>query len=178
MRFALGEAAAAHDAKRGARALLALSRSSPEAFRDRDVVANAAAVAVTAALGEPALADEVFATLGGPALGESGPDVLFHVTSFYGGSRGAVRAADLLANPAVLARASPALRITRELKTASCRERPALYERAAADGDERTLALLGAMLAPECSETPGACCAPNDPKLATANGDLRKRLHK
>ena len=178
MRFALGEAAAAHDAKRGARALLALSRSSPEAFRDHDVVANAAAVAVTAALGEPALADEVFATLGGPALGESGPDVLFHMASYYGGSRGAIRAADLLANPAVLARASPALRITRDLKAAPCRERPALYERAAADGDERTLALLGSMLASECPATPGACCAPNDPKLATANGELRKRLHK
>ncbi len=178
MRFALGEAAAAHDAKRGALALLALTKAAPEAFRDRDVIANAAAVSVTVALGEPKLADEVFAALGGPALGENGPDVLFHVTSFYGGSRGAVRATDLLAKPAVLARASPGLRIARELKIAPCRDRAALFERAASEGDDRALAMLGAMLAPECAATPGACCAPNDAKLAAANVELRRRLRK
>jgi hypothetical protein len=178
MRFALGEAAAAHDAKRGALALLALARTAPEAFRDRDVVANAAAVTVTLALGEPALADEVFAVLSGPALGEGGPDVLFHVTSFYGGSRGAIRAADLLATPAVLARASPALRIARDLKAAPCRDRPTLFERAAAEGDERTLTLLQAMLAPDCPSTPKACCAASDVRLAAANAELRRRLRR
>ncbi len=178
MRFALGEAAAAHDGKRGARALLALAKAGPEAFRDRDVIANAAAVAVTVALAEPALADEVFATLGGPAIGESGPDVLFHITSFYGGSRGAVRAADLLAKPEVLARASPALRIARDLKSAPCRDRAALYDRASAEGDERALVLLEAMQAPSCNAATGACCAPHDAKLAAANTALRHRLRK
>lgn len=178
MRFALGEAAAAHDAKRGALALLALTKAAPEAFRDRNVVANAAAVAVTVALGEPALAEEVFAALGGPALGENGPDVLFHVVSFYGGSRGAVRAADLLAKPAVLARASPALRVARELKITPCGGRAALFDRAAAEGDARALSILAAMLAPGCGATPGACCAPNDARLAAAHAELLRRLRK
>ncbi len=93
LRGAMNEGAAAHDAKRSAVSLLALAKAAPEAFRDRDLVAETAAVAVTAAL-DPALADEVFALLTGPSLGESGADVLFHMTSFYGGSRGAARAAE------------------------------------------------------------------------------------
>ncbi len=150
----MNEAAAAHDAKRSAASLLALAKAAPEAFRDRDLIAETAAVAVTVAL-DRALADDVFALLTGPSLGESGPDVLFHMTSFYGGSRGAARAAELLAQPEVLARASPALRVARELKSLPCKDRPALFDRAAAEGDERALNLLAAMLAPECADSFG-----------------------
>jgi serine/threonine-protein kinase len=173
----MNEATAAHDARRSSGALIALAKAAPDAFRDRDLVSEAAAVTVAAAL-DPSLADDVFALLSGPALGEGGPDVLFHVASFYGGSRGASRAALLLANPEVLARASPALRVTRDFKALACKLRPSLFDRAAAEGDERTLALLTAMLAAECDETSGACCAPHDPQLAAATSRLRQRLHK
>ena len=84
----------------------------------------------------------------------------------------------LLATSEVLARASPALRVARELKGLACKDRPALFDRAAAEGDERTLTLLAAMLAPECDETAGACCAPRDPRLAAAVSRLRPRLRK
>ena len=173
----MNEAAAAHDARRGAGSLIALAKAAPDAFRDRDIVAEAAAVTVAAAL-DPTLADDVFGLLSGPALGEGGPDVLFHVASFYGGLRGAARATLLLANPEVLAHASPALRVTREIKALACKDRPSLFDRAAAEGDDRTLALLTAMLAPECDQTPGACCAQHDPRLAAATTRLRQRLHK
>jgi len=88
------------------------------------------------------------------------------------------RAGLLLANPEVLARASPALRVTRELKGLACKDRPSLFDRAATEGDERTLALLTAMLASECAESTGACCAQRDPRLAAATTRLRQRLHK
>jgi hypothetical protein len=173
----MNEAAATRDAKRGAAALLALAAADPAAFRDRDVVAEAAAVAVTVAL-DPVLSGDVLALLGGPTLGEGGPDVLFHMASFYGGSRGAARANELLARPDVLAHASPALRVARDLKRAPCRERAALYDRAADEGDERTLTVLTAMLAPGCDEAQTACCAQSDVRLAAAVSRLRQRLRR
>src|SRR5262249_55227792 len=127
------------------------------AFREHDVIASASAIAVAVEMGDRSMADDVFAALAGPSLGEGGPDVLLHVTSFYGGSRGAARAAELLAKPEVLARASPALRVARDLKIAACKDRPALFDRAAADGDERSLTMLAAMLDPDCKEATGVC---------------------
>jgi serine/threonine-protein kinase len=177
LRAMMNDAAASRDAKRGATALLALAKAAPEAFRDRDIIAEAAAVSVAVAL-DPALAGDVFALLGGPTLGEGGPDVLFHITSFYGGSRGAARATELLATPEVLARASPALRVTRELKNLSCKDRPTLFDRAADEGDERTLTMFQASLSPSCTDGTGACCAQADPRLAAATAKLRQRLHK
>jgi serine/threonine-protein kinase len=177
LRTVMNEAAAARDAKRGAAAVMALAKAAPEAFRDRDVIAEAAAVAVSVAL-DPALAGDVFGLLGGPTLGEGGPDVLFHVASFYGGSKGAARAQELLATPEVLARASPALRVTRDLKNLPCKDRPSLFDRAVAEGDERTLAMFSASLSPSCVDSSGACCAQADPRLVTATARLRQRLHK
>jgi len=178
LRGILNEAAAAHEGRRGALALLALAKAGPEAFRDHDVIASAAAITVAVALADGALADEVFAALGSPSLGEGGPDVLLQVTSFYGGSRGAARATELLSHPEVLEHASPALRVARELKSLPCKDRQALFDRAAAEGDERALALLTAMLAPECAESSGACCAPHDARLAAATAKLRQRLRR
>jgi hypothetical protein len=77
-----------------------------------------------------------------------------------------------------MARASPALRVVRDLKLASCKDRPALFDRAAAEGDERALVVLGNMLTPDCAETAGACCASHDPKLAAATSALRQRLRR
>jgi serine/threonine-protein kinase len=176
-RAIMNDAAAMHNAKRGTAALLTLTKVAPDAFKNPDVVAEAAAVAVTAAL-DPALASEVFGLLSGPELGQGGPDVLFYMVLHNGGSRGATHAAELLASPAVLARASVALRAARDLKMAPCRERPLLYDRMADEGDERALVLMTAMLASECSEATGGCCAPRDARLGAATAKLRQRLHK
>lgn len=171
----MNEAAGSRNAKRGADALAALAKEAPSAFRDRDVVAEAASVAVIAAL-DPQVAGDVFSLLSGPTLGEGGPDVLFHIVSFYGGSRGATRAAELLATPEVLARASPGLRVARDLKQLPCKDRGKVYDRAADEGDERALTLLTAMLAAGCDEASGACCAQSDVHLAATVSKLRQRL--
>jgi eukaryotic-like serine/threonine-protein kinase len=178
LRGVLHEAAAEHDAKRGARALIDLARVGPDAFRATDVVASAAAIAVGVETGDRSSADEVFELLGGSALGAAGPDVLFHIVCFSGGSRAAARATDLLAKDEVLRRASPALRIARELRSAPCKDRPALYDRALAEGDERALSVMSAMRGQGCLDAPGACCAQSDPKLADAAQKLRERLRK
>jgi serine/threonine-protein kinase len=177
-RAAMNDAAAAHNAKRSAAALFALAKIAPDAFaQSQDLVAETAAVAGTAAL-DPAMAGDVFALLSGPALGTGGPDVLLYLSTHYGGSRAATHANQLLADPGVLGRASPGLRMARDLKMAPCRDRPALYDRGVAEGDERTLVLLTAMLKPDCSEATGGCCAQADTKLAAAVAKLRQRLHK
>jgi serine/threonine-protein kinase len=171
------EAASVRDAKRGATAMLTLAKVAPDAFRNQEVVAEAAAVAVPAAL-DPTLASEVFGMLAGPTLGTGGPDVLFAMMTRYGGSRGAAHAAELLASPTVLAQASPGLRVARDFKLAPCRERPDLYDRAVAEGDERTLFFMSSMLAADCSDASGGCCAPRDARLSAATTKLRQRLHK
>ncbi len=178
LRGVLHEAAAEHDAKRGAKALIDLAHAAPDAFRATDVVASAAAIAVGVETGDRSSADEVFDLLGSNAIGVAGPDVLFHIVCFSGGSRAATRAADLLAKDEVLRRASPALRIARELRSAPCKDRPALYDRALAEGDERALSVMSAMRGQGCLDAPGACCAQSDPKLADAAQKLRERLRK
>jgi hypothetical protein len=177
-RASMNDAAASRNAKRGAAALLALAKIAPDAFaQSPELVAETAAVAATAAL-DPAIAGDVFGLLSGPSLGTAGPDVLFLLTTRYGGSRAATLANQLLADPGVLGRASPGLRMARDLKMAPCRDRPALYDRGVAEGDERTLVLLTAMLTTDCSEATGGCCSQSDKRLAAAVAGLRQRLHK
>ena len=177
-RAVLREAATTMDPSRGAKAFLALAELDAGAFGEPDIVPAAASAAVGIEIGDRATADKVFEHLGSAALGSGGPDVLFQMTSYYGGSRGAIRAAALLEKPEVMARASPALRVAMALRDAPCEEKPALFERAAAEGDGRTLSILSRMISPECDSASGACCRAHDPKLAGAFAKLRARVPK
>ena len=158
----------------GADAIVALATLDPAAFQRADVVEAAAAVAVGIEFGDPTAAARVFDTL--PKLGGPGADVLYEVTSRYGGSKGARRAAEQLRRPELVAQASPALRMAIALREAPCDGKSALYERAVAEGDERTLALLWAMRTPRCDSTRGECCIRGDAKLEQAVKSLRDRL--
>jgi serine/threonine-protein kinase len=177
-RRVLQEATAASDASRGAKALLALAQVEPAAFQDSRVIPAAAAVTVGIELGDRAVADSVYDFLSSDRIGSGGPDVLFHVTSFYGGSRGAKRAADLLRRPEVLARSTPALRVALDLRDAPCKEKPSLFERAARDGDDRTLSQLTKMQSPDCNPSSGICCMPFDPKIGPTITQIRSRIQK
>ncbi|HEY4116620.1 MAG TPA: serine/threonine-protein kinase [Byssovorax sp.] len=178
LRGVMREAADEQDVKRGARALLDLANAAPSAFRSPEVQASASAIAVLVETGDRSMSGQVFDALSSPALAPAGLDVLFRVVCFSGGSRAAARSSELLARPDILARASPALRIARDLRGAACSARPALYDRAVTQGDERALTVLAAMRTDACFDAPGACCLPSDLALAAAVSRLRQRLHK
>lgn len=171
----LAAAALGGDAGRGAKAIFALAQIDPDAFTDRAVIQHAALAATAAATGDAAMADQVLELLGSDQLGSAGADVLFQMASVHGGSRGAARAAALLATSEVLARVSPALRVAMDLRAASCAERPASFERIAREGDYRALLLLQSMRPPSCN-TGGGCCLSHHPGYAPTVIKLGERL--
>jgi hypothetical protein len=161
------------DANIAAQALAALTTIDPERFADPKVLGDAVLAANVAAAANVELEKQVFDVLGGAGIGHWGPDVLYRITSLHGGSRAAKRAGELLADPAVIARATPALLIAMAMRDAACNDRPPLFDRAAKEGDERTLFLLVAMRSGGCGQS--GCCIRNDPKLDATIGAIRAR---
>src|SRR5690606_18106377 len=73
-------------------------------------------------------------------LGTTGPDLLYEL---LGVTKSRAAADKLLSSPAVRAKASPALRVAYDLRTATtCAARLPLLERAGQLGDERSIAIL------------------------------------
>ncbi|MCC6524241.1 MAG: serine/threonine protein kinase [Polyangiaceae bacterium] len=105
-------------------------------------------------------------------MGTTGPDILYLLLTTRGGTAAADRAAQLLQDPAVRARGTPAMRIAYELRTAACADKPALFERAAAEGDARVLGDLG--LLEHCNRRQ-ACCLTGNESLKAAIAALRAR---
>ena len=98
----------------------------------------------------------------------SGADVLYELVRTRGGSRRPPPAPEaLLAQPEVAALATPALRITFELRQAPCPDKAALLDRAAAEGDARTLIVM---------ETTAAACLGRSKALGDARDALKARL--
>lgn len=168
----LREAANSQDAGRSAKALEAIARIEPERLGEPQVVSDAAAAAVIVALAGGELAESTFDLLGSESLGSAGPDILYRMMTIYGGSKGASLATKLLADEAVLGRASAALRIALELRSTPCAERVELFERAAAEGDGRALLILVGMQSDDCS----ACCMRHEPRLQPTIQAIRARL--
>jgi eukaryotic-like serine/threonine-protein kinase len=75
-----------------------------------------------------------------------------------------------------MARATPALRITFELRKATCAVKRSLFERAAAEGDERTLFDLQMLRGARCKRKNDPCCLREDKSLADAIQQLKDRL--
>ncbi len=93
----------------------------------------------------------------------------------FPGSYAARRAESILKLQATSSRAAPALRITWELARASCLQKPALFERAAKDGDARTLRLLSALRSPKCQSRRGECCMRRDLTLDKTISSMKAR---
>jgi hypothetical protein len=89
-------------------------------------------------------ADQVFDLLEN-RTGGAGLDVLYDVVQRRGGTLAATRATEILKKPAVLARASAALRVAFELRVASCGEKGALLDRVVAEGDWRAVQAFDAV---------------------------------
>jgi eukaryotic-like serine/threonine-protein kinase len=73
---------------------------------------------------------------------------------------------------------TPALRVAMDLRAAPCKEKVAVFERAARDGDERTFKLLADMRSPDCDASMGVCCMPMEPRLEPTMAQIRARLQK
>jgi eukaryotic-like serine/threonine-protein kinase len=165
-RTMLRSAAAAHDWPHATEAFFALVDHAPAAFHDPVLLAPTRDAAAAAAVAGGEAADRVFAALG-QRLGADGVDILYEIVRTRGGSKAAVRAEELLLQSEVLARATPAMRITFAFWQAPCADKSALLDRAVADGDARTLVVM---------QTVGAACLGKNPALGEALKALKARL--
>ncbi|UQA55844.1 serine/threonine-protein kinase [Polyangium aurulentum] len=172
----LKKAAARKDWFPGARAMLALGQIDPDLVVGRELRQDVLAVA--AGIGfesESKEADQVFELLAN-GLGSGGLDVLFDIVRSRGGTKAGRRAGDLLANPEVMARATPALRIAYDLRKASCTEKRELLGRAVEEGDGRALGELSIAYGARCSSDRDPCCFREDKAMADAIKKLKERL--
>ena len=165
-RALLRRAASGHDWAHAADAFFALAEHDPGAFHDPALMAATRDTAAASAVVGGDMADRVFAALG-QRLGSDGLDVLYEIVRTRGGSKAAVRAEELLRQASVLAKGTPALQITVAFREAPCAEQPALLDRAAAEGDARTLVVL---------QTVGASCLARSSALENAERALKLRL--
>ncbi|NUP05210.1 MAG: serine/threonine protein kinase [Polyangiaceae bacterium] len=108
-------------------------------------------------------------------FGSDGIDVLYELWSKRGGSKSAEVAGQLLSQPEVLGRGTPALRVAVELRAAACADKVKVLEKVRKDGDARALALLVAARAPECDATSGECCMQGNPDVENTVRELVKK---
>ncbi|WP_438022814.1 protein kinase domain-containing protein [Sorangium sp. So ce233] len=175
MRAQLSRAVATRNWVNAARSMLALAEADPEMLLSRglreEVLSTVAGIAFEE--DNPA-ADQVYDLLTNK-LGTGGLDVLLDVVRARGGTKAARRASEILARPAVMARATPALRVTYAFRKATCNGKRALFGRAAAEGDERTLFELQVLHGARCRRT-DPCCFRDDKAIAEAIQQLKARL--
>jgi eukaryotic-like serine/threonine-protein kinase len=152
----------------GAKELLAMTAGDPAAFADPPVATAARDIAAGLEGKHPETADQVFDALAN-RLGSTGLDVLYAITQAKGGTAAARRAAALLGQSDVIARATPAMRIAFDLRYAPCDAKLKLLDRAVSDGDRRTLVVL---------ETFGRGCFTKSASIDRAIGQLKERLRK
>jgi serine/threonine-protein kinase len=160
----------------GAKAILALAQLDPAFLDDADTRTRVVAVAAGIAFeNRSELADAVFDTLSA-RLGASGLDTLYDLMVSRGGTRGGQRARAILADPAVVPRETPALRVAFDFFVGNCSARRALLDRAASDGDRRTLVLMEVAHGARCSSKKDPCCFREDPAMADSINRLKTRL--
>jgi eukaryotic-like serine/threonine-protein kinase len=173
LRGRLRKAVSVKDWARGAQTFLALARVEPKFAEDRAIRPDLVAVAAGIGFQEHSeAADQVFDLLAN-RLGTSGLDVLYDLARGRAGTKGGRRAAELLARPDVLARATPTLRIAFVLGAAKCDEKGPLLERAGAEGDNRTLVQLEVMRGAACKRE--GCCLRDDKATADAIKAIKAR---
>ncbi|WP_437673857.1 protein kinase domain-containing protein [Sorangium sp. So ce131] len=171
----LVEAVKAKRWEQAERALFVLLEKDRAAFKERDVMTAAAAVAVKSSYRPDGRADAIFEALE-RRLGAEGLDVAYEIVSGYGGTQGGKRAAELLRRPEVLERASVPLRIAVALREAPCRRKDKLFERAALEGDARALVFLEMLRSSQCQPRIGQCCFHHHAGIDSAVRTLRDRL--
>ncbi|WP_437278255.1 protein kinase [Sorangium sp. So ce375] len=150
-RKALTDAVRARRWVKAADAIQKLAEGDPTALRDRAMAIAARNVAIAIAKTGEEHADRVFDALSS-RFGTAGIDVLYEIVETRGRSTPATRAAKLLRDPEIAARGTPALRISFEMRDATCGEKLPFLERAVSEGDARTLVVLETAVRP-CYKT-------------------------
>jgi hypothetical protein len=107
--------------------------------------------------------------------GSEGLDVLYAVLETEPASKSGERAAQLLYRVESLERASPALRVTLDIRRMNCTRKLERFPVAARDGDARTTRLLEKLRPPGCVIRKGACCFRDDANLERALAQIRER---
>ncbi len=151
----------------GEAVFLDLVEHEPAVFRSPEMAAAARDLAV--ALDREGKGDRLFDALT-TRLDTAGLDVLYELVATKGKAGAALRAATVLRRHAVLARATPEMRIAFQLREASCVDKLGLLDRAASEGDGRALVVL---------QTQGsACFKKHNHAVQEAMTALRARLHR
>jgi hypothetical protein len=162
--------------KEGASVLLALLQLNPRALEDEPIQAATAAL-VSRLPPKDDSTSSVFYALsyraGGPGL-----DVLHRVFEAHPLSYAGHRAESILSLQATSERASPALRITWEIRKTRCAQKPLLFERAGEEGDARTARQLSKLSAPGCKPRRGECCIRSDVRLDRALARIEERFRR
>lgn len=148
-------------------ALQAWLDADETALDQEDDWQKARQVALRAAFAEVENIEVLFETIA-DTPGERGLELLYDIVESQGGSRGATLAWAELKRPEVRARLSPALSVAVDLRLASCRDKPAFFDRAARDGDERAQRVLKILGSPRCVPYRGECCWRKHPGLESA----------
>ena len=147
----------------------------PQAAEDGEVRGDVVELSMRAMLQPGGDADRVFDMIT-TKMGATGIDILYELVTTRGGSRAAARAEDVLKDPALRARGTPAMRIAYDLRVArGCDEKKALFGRAKIDGDRRALGQLQ-QLNRRCGRRSPGCCFENDPDLRAALDALNARM--
>jgi serine/threonine-protein kinase len=166
MRLLLRRSTPARDWVRATDAFFALVDHDAAAFHEPAILVATRDLAANAALAGGDSADRIFDALAHRA-GSDGLDVLYELVRTRGGSKAATRAMELLGKSDVIARATPELKVTLALRDAPCSDKPALLDRAVAEGDLRTLVVM---------QTVAAACLGKSKALENAERALKQRL--
>lgn len=156
----------------GAKALVALAKTEPAAFQDKDMTAAASKIAGGLA---PDASAKVLEEI---AAGEQGPELLYDIGVANPGAPVGEQALELLASNEVFDRASPALKITVELRKAPCMKKALLFKKVKKDGDQRTLDYLQSMYSSACNRKKGECCFPGNNLVEDAIRTIQAKLWK
>jgi eukaryotic-like serine/threonine-protein kinase len=152
----------------------ALIQTDPTAVEDRDLRNLIVDLAMRIMVGQGPECDQLFDVMSS-RMGTRGIDLLYELVTTRGGSRAAKRAEEMLRLPEIYGRGSPAVKIAWDMRSAKCDGKAALFERAKADGDGRTLGQLY-LMNQSCRGRGGQCCMHNDPKLKDAIAVIRARV--
>jgi serine/threonine-protein kinase len=154
----------------GAKALVDLAKTEPAAFSDKDVATAASQIA--GGLG-PDQSTKVLEALG---AAEQGPDLLYDIGAANSGSPVGDQAFEILDSKEVLDRASPALRVTLELRRAECMDKALNFKKAKKEGDQRTVDYLESLRSGPCRTKKGVCCFPGNTLLDSTIRGIQARL--
>lgn len=156
----------------GAKALVDLAKADPDAFKDKDVMAAAAQIAGGLAPDASVKAMEAL------AAGEQGPELLYDIAVANNSPPVVERALEILASKEVFDRASPALKITVELRRTPCMKKALIFKKVKKEGDQRTLDYLQVMYSSACNRKKGECCFPGNNLVEDTIRTIQARLWK